>query len=383
MSKSSYPAAILKSIDKIDMVYDRVKDSRGGEDPICFNDAGKAPSNGTIETYRNAMKAFMNYAYEKWGITDIGKLREKHGAAYVSEKIAAGASVFTIKNIPHALSSFGKASAETGVFKRECRVIKKADVLGKIKENGLIRKSEYSTRMLATDADYKKVDAQFEKSRSPNAQTVRDMHAVQRYLGFRAHEVVKMQVSDLKIKVSELEARVQGKGGLEGFQKTDYKPVIDMLKSYSDGKKPGSFVFTLQGKDGNPKPHKEVEKLLKREVRKAARKAGVDRGGKKYTSHSARRAYAQEKMNGYARKSLSDLRSLRDDRFKTEKNGKWLEKKYKSALDSIRKKIKDPVKRVTREMTHKELCTWLTSIDLRHGRLDIVRYYAVYPTSGK
>jgi hypothetical protein len=46
--------------------------------------------------------------------------------------------------------------------------------------------------------------------------------------------------------------------------------------------------------------------------------------------------------------------------------------------ETLQSKIKSE-KRKNRDLTHKELCTWLTSIDLGHGRNDVVRYYCDYP----
>jgi len=375
----AYPKEIQKSIDKIDSVYDRVQSMRGGTNQIAFNNAGKAPSNGTIETYRNEMRAFMNWANDKHGITDIGKIKERHGKEYVQEKIDAGKSTFSILKIPHALSSFATASKATGVFSHECRVINKDKVLGSCHDQGIVRKSEFSTRLMATDKDYQKVSAELAKSGSRYAGAVSDMHHVQRTLGFRIHEVVKMQVSDIQAAAKGIEARVQGKGGLEGYQKTDDARTLAILNKYCDGKKPGAFVFTVHDKKGNPKSHNELEKIAKKEISAAADRAGVNRDGKKYTTHSGRRAYAQEKMDGYAKMSVTQLRKTVQDRITHDKNGKWLERKYNTALNTIRAKFKDSAKAAAREMNKKELCSWLTSIDLRHGRLDIVRYYARYP----
>lgn len=378
--ESRFPSAIQKSIDKIDMVYERVGKMRGTANEISFNNDGKVPSNGTLETYADVVKTMLHEIHKaNPKITDIAKIKPNMVEKYVFDKLASGASNYTLLKLPHAFNSFVKASAETGVFKRECHIVKKNDLLTKLKDEGVRRNSDLSHRLMATDADYKKVHAQLSKSGSPHAEIIKTMHAVQRHLGFRVHELPKMQVSDIKFLASSLEARVQGKGGLVGYQTTEQKQLITELKALCSGKKEGAFVFTLQDKKGDPKSHNAIEQLVKNEVRAAAKRAGVDRDGKKYSSHCGRSAYAQEKMNGYAKMSMKQLQAARDERFKHASNGKWIQNKHETALNAIKRKMKDETAKAGREMTKKELCTWLTSIDLRHGRLDIVRYYAQYP----
>lgn len=376
-----YPVEIHKTIDKIEMVYAEVQASRATQNPIVF--VNKPPSDGTLKSYGNIIKSIAHEAFKQFGITDIAKVKPKHMEKILEQqfdKIDAGMrSAFTFGSLPHAIHSFVGASKATGVFNLECRIGNKEKILDKMHDNGIIRSSEDSKSLKANHADYKKVDAEMANSKSPNAQIARDMHAVQRHFGFRIHEVVKMKVEELTKMSNSIRTKVEGKGGLVGYQTTKEKAFIDMLDRYCSGKNPGADVFIVRAKDGNQKSYDEVEKFVSKEVRSAAKRAGVDRDGKKYTAQSGRKAYGQSNMDNYKTKTVNQLQKIKNERIKNAPNGAWIQKKYNSALESIRNKMgKDPIKRAAREMTHKELCTWLTSIDLRHGRLDVVRYYAGY-----
>jgi integrase len=364
-----------KTLDKIDMVYEKAREMR-----LNFNqdNPDKNLADRTYNTYRDVVKAYANHLHKEYGIEDIAKAKPRHAYDYVNKQIedyktGKNASVYSIKRFAHAIESFRQASAETGVFRRACAIGDKRQILDQLKSEGMVRSSVDSKSLKANHSDYQKVDAQIQNSQSPHKGTIQKLHQVQRFIGCRSIEACRMKVKDINFKDSVV--RIKGKGGLVRYVQVKDKGTMDMLKAQSAGKRGGAPVFQIRGRDGNEKGANEMAKLLKKEVRNAAVRAGVDRDGKKYTSHSGRKAFAQANMDGYKKKSVRQLRQEIGNRIKADK---VLKKKYDRTLKNVRSKIKDPDKRKERELTHKELCTLLTSFDLGHGRLDVVRFYASY-----
>lgn len=214
-------------------------------------------------------------------------------------------------------------------------------------------------------------------SKSPNAANIANIHQVQRYVGARITEAISMRKQDLTFHTNgKLTIRIKGKGGLVRFVTIDHKPTIALLREQVTGKKNGAPVFQMKNRRGQDKSIASAVKALKENIRLAAIRAGVDKGGKKYTTHSARKAFAQEQMNRYARKTMQQLQHEIGHRIVTDPT---LKKKYDQTLRNVRAKLTATSPNKHRELKHKELCAWLVSTDLGHGRLDVVRYYASYP----
>ncbi|WP_227938831.1 hypothetical protein [Alkalihalobacillus deserti] len=194
-------------------------------------------------------------------------------------------------------------------------------------------------------------------------------------MGARITEAISLKKSDLIFNSDgSLTARIKGKGGLVRFVKTTDSETIKMLENQVMDKKEGAPVFQIKNIEHQDKSIRNSKNQVEENIRKAALKAGVDRDGKKYSSHSGRKCYAQAQMDNYCKMTISQLKRQVADKIALDPN---LKQKLKNTLKNIRSKIKDE-DRSKRQLSHKELCQWLTSADLGHGRIDIVRFYAEY-----
>lgn len=370
--------SLKESLDRIDSVYDRVK-----KNGMTFGDHIRKEklSDRTIQTYRDVTKAYMNYLNKNYGITDITRAKPKHAYAYMEKQIDRyqsndpNASAYTMRRFAHALHAFFEGSKATGVFKGKVKVGDKRKILGMINDAGILRKSEESKTLKASHEDWKKVQKEIENSRFKNKKEIADIHLLQRKIGTRITENIELKKNNITFNAdSSATVEIKGKGGLVRFNTTTDKQVVKMLRERTENKKSAAPVFQVKGVDGNDKDKKNAATKLKQSIRDAAKRADVDRDGKKYTSHSARKAFAQTRMNGYYKMSKNRLKKEVGKHC----SDKDLKRKYDQTMKNIRSKIRKE-NRSKREMTHKELCQWLTSVDLGHGRLDVIRYYADYP----
>lgn len=365
---------------RIDLVFECVK-AQG----LTFGDhaSKKRLADRTIQTYRDVVKAYANYLFRTYDISDIAKAKPRHAYEYMDKQIAlyqAGdpsVSAFTLRRFAHALHAFREASAVTGVYKAKLKLGDKRQLLAKLNDRGIYRRSAASKTLKAQHSDYMKVQRQLQTLKSPNTAVIASIHQVQRYAGVRITEAISMSKQDLTFhKNGKLTIRVKGKGGLVRFVTVDHNPTIALLKEQVTGKKNGAPVFQMKNNKGQDKSITAAVKALKENIRIAALRAGVDQNDKKYTTHSARKAFAQEQMNHYAKKTIRQLQHEIGDRIITDPT---LKKKYDQTLRNVRAKLTATSPNKHRDLNHKELCTWLVSTDLGHGRLDIVRYYASYP----
>ncbi|MGE2624213.1 tyrosine-type recombinase/integrase, partial [Escherichia coli] len=157
---------------------------------------------------------------------------------------------------------------------------------------GIQRKSSESKCLKANASDFDKVQNEIANSRSPQKEIIMNIHQIQRGVGCRIHEVVKMKGEDITFNSNgSATVYIKGKGGLERWVHVDDKKTIELLKEQTKDKKDGAYVFPLKNKEGNDKNLSSSMKLAKDVIRSAAERSGVDRDEKTYSTHSARKVY--------------------------------------------------------------------------------------------
>lgn len=358
--------------NKIDRVFNYVF-----EKGINFQGKeGKRLNSSATKTYANVVKAYNNWLEKNHGIS-IDRAKPRHAYEYIDKKVAdfknGQGSAYTIRKIPHALHAFQEASSMSKVFNHKCKVADKTVIKATLDSNNVYRKSANSNRLIATKEDYNKVMDAMSQSRSMYKNYARDIHEAQRQLGLRVHEGVKMQVRDIDFKNGIV--RVIGKGGLERFVEVKDKQYLVKLKGFCVGKKGGADVFRTQNKKGDPPSRERREQIVKELIKTAAERAGVNRNGKNYSSHSGRNGYAQQEVNALKQLSKRQIEAIHE---KMCRENKKVAQKSKEALRNIRSKIKNPEKRKEREFTKRELVLYIVSCWIGHFRLDVMRYYARY-----
>ncbi|WP_242296890.1 tyrosine-type recombinase/integrase, partial [Bacillus cereus group sp. BfR-BA-01326] len=364
---------VTKGIEsKIERVFEYV-DKKG----INFADKkGKRLSSSTIKTYTNVVKTYDNWLKETHGIT-VDRAKPRHAEEYLQMKIdnfkAGNGSAFTVKQFVHALHAFREVSAKSGIFKHICNVGKKEKMLEMAKTQGVFRKAADSHSMKANHSDWSKVQNAIGDRKSRYKDYVMNIHEAQRMLGLRVHEAVKMQAKDINFKEGTI--KIVGKGGLTRFVKVQDKEYLHKLEALCKGKKGGSDVFRVQNRKGNPPSKKERQQIVQEAIHQAAKSAGVNQNGKVYTTHSARKAYAQERVNEL--KKLSEKQMENVFAKACAENPKIAEK-AKVALKHIRGKFENKENAAKRVLSKKEMILFLVSCEIGHFRLDIMRYYVQY-----
>lgn len=371
---------ISKNIrERIEKTFDWVK-----KNPTSFDDKKdwkETISSGSVKTYCDVMITYNNWLEKQHGIS-IDRAKPRHAYEYVqhlTEKVKMDEfSAFTLKKIPHALHAFQKLSGKAGAFNRKIRVADKREILKKFKEEGIVRKAVESHSLKASHDDYIKVQEKIEDSKSRYKKFAMEIHETQRELGLRIHEAIKMQVRDIDFEKKQV--RVVGKGGLERFVQIHHDAYLKKLKHLSEGKKGGSDVFRIQNKHGDPPSRSYKKEIVQKEIRKAADAAGIARDGKEYTSHSARKAYAQKRVDELKRLHTKTIAK----EFEKRKNeNEIFAIKADNMLKQVRDKMTNENNKRTRELTKKEMVLFMVSCEIGHFRLDVMRYYVNYDKKTK
>lgn len=390
----------MKSGSKIEAVFEYANKHQ-----VTFVDPtvkGYKVNNATTtwNTYADGMKTYEKWLQEEKGLKDITRAKPRHGVEYMEMMIEKhengkrGGSAFTISKFPHALHAMQNLAKESGVYKG-LKLGNKQDLLDMKNEAGIVRKSSESTSLKANSEDFAKVQTEILRSKSPQKEEIGQMHQVQRGVGCRIHEVEKLKKEDITLHADgRATVYIKGKGGLERWVEVRDRVTVELLKDKTDGKKDGATVFSVKDKNGNDKSRKNAINQVQDVVSKAAERAEVNRNGKTYNTHAARKVFAQERMNEYASMTKKELekelaRRIRNYPLDKDENNK-LKAKKENELNNLRKKIHLEIKgkrtkeqgeklRKERQFNHKELCTFLVSIDTGHFRLNIMRYYCEYP----
>jgi len=344
------------------------------------------------------------HTYEKWlqeekGLKDITRAKPRHAQEYIDlmiqkrENGVRGGSPSTINSFIHSLHAFSQLAKESKIY-RPMQLGKKEKLLEYKNDAGILRKSSESTCLMATPSEFSRVISEIERSKSPQKQLVKEVQQIQRGVGCRISEVIGMKKEHIEYRSDgTASVYIKGKGGLERWVEVRDKDTIQLLKDKTEDKKEGTFVVEVKDRQGNDKSHEASVKLVQSVIDKAVDRAGVERDGARYSSHSARKVYAQEQVDKYSKMSEKQLRNELARRISNYPLGKGghnkLKEKYESVVQEVRNKIRLEIDgkrtkeqglelRKNRELNHKELSLFLTSVDTGHFRLSIMRYYCKY-----
>ncbi|HFU6605911.1 TPA: recombinase XerD [Bacillus pacificus] len=359
--------------NKIDRVFDYIASEK-----ISFQESKQenesALASTSVDSYGDIVKTYDRWLQEHHGIS-IDRAKPRHFYEYMEQKVVdyqnGNGSAWTLRKIPHAIHAFQEASALSKVFKHKCKVGDKRVVLNSLTERGIFRRAKDSKSLKANDADFQKIQERVASCRSIYKEYVSNVHESQRQITLRIHEAVKLQVRDINFKTGVV--TVNGKGGLIRDVKVRSKNYLEKLRGLCAGKKPGADVFRTQNKKGDPPSREHRMAIAKERIRIAAEQAGVCRNGKRYTTHSGRKAYSQERFEEMKKYSQRRVQKEFDKLCKN----KRIKQKADEALNDIRKKIK-PENRDKREFTNQERILFMISCEIGHFRLNVMRYYVEY-----
>lgn len=376
---------------------------------ITFADTDKKihKKNNSAKTWRNysdAMITYENWLKNEKGLKDITRAKPSHGIEYMQmmmkkhENGERGGSPQKMNAFIHGLHALQSLCRESGIF-RGLKLGNKEDLKTMKNDAGIIRKSSETTCLKANANDFEKFKGELERSKSPQKETIINIAQTQRGVGCRIFEAIGMKKEDITFKKDgTATVYIMGKGGLERWVEVKDKETIKLLKEKTKDISNGSYLFPVKDRYGNDKDQERAAKHAADVMEKAGERAGLERDGAKYTSHSNRKVYCQEKVNEYAKMSTNQLErelARRIKEYPLTKDGRNKLKEQKdSELQGIRNKIRLEIKgkrtkeegikkREEREFTHKELALFLASIDTGHFRVSIMRYYCDYPKNSE
>lgn len=358
---------------KIDNVMAYIKKEKINFDPKKPN---KALADTALKTYGDLVKTYNTWLEENHGIS-IDKSKPRHAYEYFQSEIDqyknGEGSAFTVKKFPHALHAFFACSKDSGEFGKQLKVGDKRVMLDMTREQEVYRKASESTRMKADYKIWEKVQSEVGKQKSRYTGYVLDIHEAQAQLGLRVSEAVKMQVKDIDFEKATI--RVKGKGGLVRHIPIQNKEYLVKLKGLCKGKKGGADVFRTTNRKGNPPPREYRSQIVQESVKKAALSAGVNQEKKKYTTHSARKAFAQERVNTLKKMTNKELQEYFEKRKQEDPK---IAEKADTLLKNIKKKFRNKDNAKKRVLSRKEIILYLISCEIGHFRIDIMRFYCEY-----
>ncbi|BCC44628.1 hypothetical protein [Bacillus cereus] len=231
----------------------------------------------------------------------------------------------------------------------------------------------------------------------------------------------------------EVDVHLQEKAGHHRdteFIEVRDKEAIDLLTELKNRFPPGTspdrriFEFREQVKrdkktgeylsGGQKLSDDTVKTKIQNAVTKAAKKSNINdvENGKRISMHSARKCFAQSRVDYYSAMTVKELREEVDRRIEKNEQAREKEKErvrqlksegktkaeinqrlypnFAKKFDILKERInwvKKPTKekpegerrtKVDREPNHKELVLFLSSLDIGHQRVDVIRFYAVY-----
>ncbi|WCK54254.1 tyrosine-type recombinase/integrase [Aneurinibacillus sp. Ricciae_BoGa-3] len=367
-----------RNLHKIDRVCEEAKKKGVTVSKKKGRLAGK-----TYRRYKIGIKQYARYLYTNYGITDISRAKPRHAEEYIREKVEGykntAESVWTIKTFFHSIEFFRVATRVTSVYKGEVRLGDKRKFLTMLKEEKIFRKSKESTVLKATRSECELVIQGILKTRSPIKTIVADLLFAILYTGSRLSACLRLKVEDIDL-INGTITFHNDKGGLTHSHRLNSE-AIQLFTEIIKGKKQGAPVFKITYRNGQQKSIDAAAKQIQSLIAPAARRAGVnhtDERGREITlsAHSFRKAYASGQYEIYLKKSERDLKKEIASRIRERP---CIRGKYKKMVRKINKNTKKGKKRWPNKG---ELAKFLTSLDIAHSRVDVVRYY-ISPSKAK
>jgi len=358
---------------------------------ISNKKSGRQNSDNTIEQYEALMLNYAERLKSDFGIVDITRAKKEHFEKYLNEGISKYGKgdlrqAHSLNKLISAIEMFREGSKETGIFKKEVELIDKESARETMQYFNVKRLSE-STETMSIEEDIgKQIALELLNSRSPNKEEVKKAWELAQASGARAMDVLSMTAKDVEENGCWIR---NSKGGL-----TSFVPYIDhkekaFIQGLAKDRKDDAPLIQMKKKDGKVMSKDSMKSLLEREVKKAGERVMTVReqvvhykfrgkDGKlhwksavvdqKIKFHSSRKAFVNKRFDFYNRLDEEELQKLLDERFKDEN----VHRKYQTA----EKRINDTRKKSSpRGLYRYEKALFLSSIDSRHFRIDIMRSY--------
>lgn len=303
-----------------------------------------------------------------------GKLFDAYFEQLIGEYQRGKLSAGTLQKRVDAVEGFRTMVRETnvcgkGVTIRTGNVEERREFL---KDQGVIRSRSEITAMKPTTEQSAAVHLHI-NTKTANGRVTLTVNEFQDVTGARIKSVFKLKTNHIDFDKGTI-TFVKDKGK---FTRT--VPMTDeartILEPLCRGKKAGALVFTMQGKDGKDLSIERCVKTVQTYTNNAAKKSGVNRENRRFTTHSNRKRYAQKLYDGTRTMSTSQIKKKIGEYVRLQGSNKdQIVQRMKNELERINnyRKIQGNSKR---DYSHEQLRRMLVSLHLGHSRLDVVLAY--------
>ncbi|MFB5194273.1 tyrosine-type recombinase/integrase [Neobacillus sp. KR4-4] len=305
-----------------------------------------------------------------------GKMWDKYFEHLIDRYDKGSLSAGQIQRRIHALELFRKTVNDTDLFGIDItiRVGNKEERLDYLKERGVLRSQDEVTAIKPTKRDIDAVQAHFNTS-TRNGKISLVINQLQEECGGRIKSIFKLLVNDIDFEKKKITFR----NDKNNFTRTIPMTVAaeKLLRDACDGKKPGSPVFALQHSNGNDMNLENAVETVQRYTKNAAKKAGVSREERRFTTHSNRKYYAQKLYDSIRFMSTYQIRKMIGEYVRAQgSNEEIIIERMRKELDRInyyRKKHNLP----KRGLTHEQYRKMCVSLHLGHSRISVLSSYIV------
>ncbi|MGM7702238.1 tyrosine-type recombinase/integrase [Pseudalkalibacillus sp. Hm43] len=315
---------------------------------------------------KTAKKLLPKYMDQRTWDRYFEKMAERHDQGTITAA--------SIQKRVHALEAFRTFVGNTNVCGKdtEINIGDKEDRLDYLKNRGVVRTKEEITAMKPTKKDTKNVHDNI-NTKTENGKIARVINELQTECGARIKSVFKLEVRDIDFENRTITFRNDKNNFTRTVPMTEEARKI--LEERCRGKKDGALVFVMQSEDGKDMGIKDAVKTVQRYTNDAAKKAGVNREKRRFTTHSNRKHYAQNLYDTTRNLSKNQIEKMIGNYIKMQgTNREQLTEKLKNELDRInRYRIIKKVKK--RDFSKEQLRRLFVSLHLGHSRIDIVKHY--------
>ncbi|HDR8323990.1 TPA: site-specific integrase [Bacillus cereus] len=205
-----------------------------------------------------------------------------------------------------------------------------------------------------------------------NAATIENITYFQQLTGSRISAAIKIKVEDIDFQKgivtfhkdkNSFTRRVKLNEEAKGF-----------LSKLTEGKKPGAPLFEFFNKKGDTMSVKRAASLVQEQVKNAAKTAGLYSENARFTTHSFRKAYAQNIYDATRTMSKTEIKNLIAEHLSMQGSNKEI----------IKRRLKNEMKRINKNnkyknnFSHEQYRRLYVSLCLGHSRIDVVgRHYIV------
>lgn len=280
----------------------------------------------------------------------------------------------TIQKRVHALEAFRTMVNNTNVCGKDTqiRVGDKEERLDYLQERGVHKSRDEVTAMKPTTMQKDAVHENINRKTAAGEVSYK-VNVFQSETGSRIKAAFKLQVKDVNFDKGTITFRNDKNNFTRTIPMT--AGAREVLEPFCKGKSGGTPVFTIKDRDGNDKNFKESVKTVQRYTNEAAKKAGVNRENRRYTTHSNRKIYAQNLYNSTKNLTLKELEKKIGEYVRLQGSNKdMLVQRMKNELNRLNA-YRDKMGYERAGFTHEHLRRLYTALHLGHSRCDVVLRY--------